>query len=104
MPSPVPRNSAVDPALAPSWVPPGVPSTRPPLATQGICMTNDSLASARPAAAPDDLPLHGRRFGPLGRLGAWTAGHFRVVLLVWAVIAVALGAFAPKVEHALAGA
>jgi RND superfamily putative drug exporter len=64
-------------------------------------MTNDSLA---PTAITPDLPLHGRQFGRLGRLGAWTAGHFRVVLVTWAVIAVALGAFAPKVEHALAGA
>ncbi len=43
-------------------------------------------------------------YGVLGRLGVWTAGHFRVVLAVWALVAVALGAFAPKVETALAGA
>jgi len=43
-------------------------------------------------------------YGALGRLGVWTAGHFRVVLVVWALIAVSLGAFAPKVETALAGA
>ena len=43
-------------------------------------------------------------YGPLGRLGLWSSGHVRVVLVVWAVVAVALGAFAPKVEHALAGA
>ena len=40
-------------------------------------------------------------YGPLGRLGAWTAGHFKLVLLTWVAIAVGLGAFAPKVEHAL---
>jgi RND superfamily putative drug exporter len=61
-----------------------------------------AAAPAGEAAGVDEL--HGRRFGPLGRLGAWTAGHFKVVLIAWAVIAVALGAFAPKVEHALAGA
>ncbi len=44
------------------------------------------------------------RLGPLGRLGAWTATHTRAVLVVWALVVVALGAFAPKVEHALAGA
>ncbi len=43
-------------------------------------------------------------YGPLGRLGRYTATHFRLVLLVWAVIAVSLGAFAPRVEKALAGA
>ncbi len=42
--------------------------------------------------------------GPLGRLGLWTAGHFRLLLVVWAVVAVGLGAFAPRVEGALAGA
>jgi putative drug exporter of the RND superfamily len=42
--------------------------------------------------------------GPIGRLGHWTATHFRAVVLAWLVIAVALGVFAPKVEHALSGA
>ena len=32
------------------------------------------------------------------------AGQFRIVLVVWALIAVSLGALAPKVETALAGA
>lgn len=51
----------------------------------------------------EPLPVrHG--YGPLGRLGLWTARNLRVVLIAWAVIAVGLGAFAPKVEHALAGA
>jgi RND superfamily putative drug exporter len=42
--------------------------------------------------------------GPIGRLGRWTAGHFRAVLVAWIAIAVVLGAFAPKVEHGLSGA
>jgi putative drug exporter of the RND superfamily len=42
--------------------------------------------------------------GPIGRLGAWTATHFRVVLIAWAAIVVGLGFFAPRVEHALSGA
>ena len=42
--------------------------------------------------------------GPIGRLGRYTATHFRVVAVAWAVLAVALGVFAPKVEHALSGA
>ena len=42
--------------------------------------------------------------GPIGRLGRYTATHFRVVLAAWIVIAVALGLFAPRVETALSGA
>jgi uncharacterized membrane protein YdfJ with MMPL/SSD domain len=52
----------------------------------------------RPAAA------HPVRVGPLGKLGRWTADHVRAVALAWAVLAVALGVFAPKVESALSGA
>jgi RND superfamily putative drug exporter len=40
----------------------------------------------------------------LGRLGFWTASHFRAVLLAWVVVALGLGFFAPKAQHALAGA
>lgn len=43
-------------------------------------------------------------FGPIGRLGRWTATNFRTVAIAWAIVAVALGFFAPKVEHALSGA
>ena len=42
--------------------------------------------------------------GPIGRLGRYTATHFRVVAIAWVVVAVALGVLAPKVEHALSGA
>ena len=42
--------------------------------------------------------------GPIGRLGGWAAGHLRAVTLGWAVVAVALAAFAPQVETALSGA
>jgi RND superfamily putative drug exporter len=42
--------------------------------------------------------------GPIGRLGRWTATHVRLVAVVWAIVAVGLGVFAPKVEHALSGA
>ncbi len=42
--------------------------------------------------------------GPIGRLGRYTATHFRTVLGAWVLIAVVLGVLAPKVEHALSGA
>ena len=44
------------------------------------------------------------KLGPIGRLGRYTATHFRVVAVAWAILAVGLGVFAPKVEHALSGA
>jgi RND superfamily putative drug exporter len=44
------------------------------------------------------------QIGPIGRLGHWTATHFRAVGVAWLVVAVAFGVFAPKVEHALSGA
>ena len=45
-----------------------------------------------------------KQIGPVGRLGTWTATHFRTVLLSWVLLVVGLGFFAPKVEHALSGA
>ena len=42
--------------------------------------------------------------GPLGRLGSWSHGHRRMVIASWAVLAIALGAFAPRLESALSGA
>ena len=42
--------------------------------------------------------------GPIGRLGRYTATHFRVVAVGWVLVAVSLGVFAPRVEHALSGA
>ena len=45
-----------------------------------------------------------RTIGPLGRLGGFAADHIRAVIAVWAIVAIALAAFAPKVETALSGA
>ncbi|MGB0093974.1 MAG: MMPL family transporter [Solirubrobacteraceae bacterium] len=42
--------------------------------------------------------------GPIGRLGRYTATHFRVVLIAWLLVALVLGFFAPRVESALSGA
>ena len=44
------------------------------------------------------------RVGPIGRLGHYTATHFRLVLVAWLLVAVMLGFFAPRVETALSGA
>jgi putative drug exporter of the RND superfamily len=49
-------------------------------------------------------PVQQVAVGPLGRLGRWTGDHVRAVAIAWAIVAVALGAFAPKVETALSGA
>jgi RND superfamily putative drug exporter len=62
-----------------------------------------SVAEVRPVPSP--LPVeHPEAVGPVGRLGRWAADHVRVVSIAWAVIAVALAVFAPKVETALSGA
>ena len=47
---------------------------------------------------------HAVNVGPIGRIGRYTATHFRVVLVGWLVVAVGLGFFAPRVETALSGA
>ena len=52
----------------------------------------------------DALDQHTPAIGPIGRLGRYTATHFRVVVAAWIVLAVALGVFAPRVETALTGA
>jgi len=44
------------------------------------------------------------QFGPVGRLGRYTATHFRMVAIAWALVAVVLGVLAPRVEKALSGA
>ena len=45
-----------------------------------------------------------KEVGPVGRLGRYTATHFRAVLIGWAIVALGLGFFAPRVEQALSGA
>jgi len=41
---------------------------------------------------------------PLANLGRWAHAHRLPVILVWAVLALGLGVFAPRLEHALSGA
>jgi RND superfamily putative drug exporter len=45
-----------------------------------------------------------RRLGPIGRLGRFAASQPRRVFVAWAVLAIGLGALAPRVETALSGA
>src|SRR3954447_2123426 len=40
----------------------------------------------------------------LGRLGAWAADHRRLVVVIWAVAVLGLGALAPFADRALSGA
>jgi len=42
--------------------------------------------------------------GPIGRLGRWSATHFRWVVAAWVVLALGLGFLAPRVETSLSGA
>src|ERR1700761_4858710 len=48
-------------------------------------------------------PTSSSHLGAFGRLGRWSAEHRRRVFLAWAVLIIALGAVAPRVEHALSG-
>jgi len=68
-----------------------------------------SSATIEPAAGrrPPEEPKGGAATsatGPIGRLGRWAAEHAGVVFAAWAIVALGLGVFAPKVEHALSGA
>lgn len=44
------------------------------------------------------------KVGPIGRLGRWSATHFKWVVAAWVVIALGLGFLAPRVETSLSGA
>ncbi|KQV67772.1 hypothetical protein ASC64_11175 [Nocardioides sp. Root122] len=66
-----------------------------------------STATRRHAQpAPDDADPYGigYRPGPLGRLGLWVTHHRKATALVWLLLVIGLGAFAPKVEANLSGA
>ena len=45
-----------------------------------------------------------QRPGPIGRLGGFAADHARAIAIAWAIAALVLATFAPKVETALSGA
>lgn len=61
-------------------------------------------ATATTGRSTEEDPSPPGRVGPLGRLGAWTAGHVKHVLVGWLVIVAVLGAFAPQVTSVLSGA
>jgi RND superfamily putative drug exporter len=64
-----------------------------------------SILAPRSANARDEpLSRAASRVGLIGRVGLYTATHFRVVLAGWFIVAVGLGFFAPRVESALSGA
>ena len=50
------------------------------------------------------MPDLGYRPGPLGRLGVAVTRHARLTTVVWLLVIVGLGAFAPRVESELSGA
>jgi len=64
------------------------------------------MSVVEPRSRPRDAEAypHAVSVGPIGRLGRYTATHFRVVLAGWLVAALTLGFFAPRVETALSGA
>ena len=63
-----------------------------------------TTAAPRTGRAAEPAIQHSTSVGPIGRLGHYTATHFRTVLIGWLVVAVVLGFFAPRVEKALSGA
>jgi RND superfamily putative drug exporter len=48
-------------------------------------------------------PISPHTLGVFGRLGRWSARRRRTVFVAWAALIIALGAVAPRVEHALSG-
>ena len=63
-----------------------------------------SITAPRAARPAEPAIQQSTAVGPIGRLGHYTATHFRTVLIGWLVVAVVLGFFAPRVEKALSGA
>ena len=51
-----------------------------------------------------DIQRPTRTAGPIGRLGGFAADHVRAIAIAWAIAAIVLAAFAPRVETALSGA
>ena len=60
--------------------------------------------AARRHAATTPEPDLGYRPGPLGRLGVRVTHNARLTSVVWLLVIIGLGAFAPRVETELSGA
>lgn len=70
-------------------------------------MTGDTQISGVGTAPAQDDPTGPRqeaRPGRFGRLGLWAAANLRVVVVLWVAVVAGLGASAPQVTTALAGA
>lgn len=63
-----------------------------------------STTTRRHSAPATDNSPHDSTAGPLGRLGMWVTDHARLTTVVWLIVIVGLGAFAPRVESELSGA
>ena len=84
-----------------------------PMSSTGTTEAGDAAGAPTAGSGPDVSPGGSRpdpdgsashRGSPLARLGTWTATHLRAVVLLWLVVLAVFGAFAPRVETALAGA
>ncbi|WP_436773134.1 MMPL family transporter [Yinghuangia sp. YIM S09857] len=70
----------------------------------------DHIRDTGSGNAPATAPAAPRPAGPaprpgrFGRLGLWSAAHLRLVAVLWLALVAGLGAFAPQVTSALAGA
>ena len=63
-----------------------------------------TTTATRRHPAPSNEPSAGHRPGPLGRLGVRVTDHARLTTVVWLLVIIGLGAFAPRVESELSGA
>jgi len=62
-----------------------------------------TIADVKPTRGNQAHPTPAQ-LGWMARLGTWTATHLRSVLVAWALVIVAFGLLAPKVQSSLAGA
>jgi len=67
-------------------------------------MSPMTTATRRPEHDHPIDPQIGYRPGLLGRLGVWVTEHRRLTAVLWLLVIVGIGAFAPKVEANLSGA
>ena len=64
-----------------------------------------STTTERPAHAREEDPFRETiTAGPLGRLGLAVTNHRRITAVIWVLLVVGLGIFAPRVESELSGA